>query len=160
MGISYKVVVQLRLTLGKMSERHLGSYAESGSVGSSRGSTWREQRHKRCEDRDREQEEEQFGLREGSYQTHQTISGASGHGQFDERDEELERLHRLVRDLGLEARGGHWRRDRDNRERRSDSEGNRYGAGSSQSGFHRCQDRSHSRESHRRRDCSHSQESR
>ena len=39
-GISYKVVVQLRLTLGKMFERHLGSFAESGSVGSSRGSTW------------------------------------------------------------------------------------------------------------------------
>ena len=37
---------------GKMSERRSGSYVESGFVGSSRGSTWREQRHKRCEDRD------------------------------------------------------------------------------------------------------------
>ena len=52
-------------------------------------------------------------LGEGSYQTHLTISGASGHGQFDERDEELERLRRLVRDLELEARGGHQRMDRD-----------------------------------------------
>ena len=97
-----------------MSERRSGSYAESGSIGSSRGSTWREQRHKRREDRDREQEEEYSGLGEGSYQTNRTISGASGHGQLDERDEELERLHRLVIDLELEARGGQRRRDRDN----------------------------------------------
>ena len=76
-------------------------------MGSSRGSTWREQRHKRCEDRDRKQEEERSGLREGSYQTHRTISGALGHGQFDERDKELERLRKLVRDLELEARGRH-----------------------------------------------------
>ena len=42
------------------------------------------------------------------------ILEASGHGQLDERDEELERLHRLVIDLELEARGGQRRRDRDN----------------------------------------------
>ena len=88
-----------------MFERRLGSYAKSGSMGSSRGSTWREQRHKRREDRDREQEEEWSGLGEGSYQTHQIVSGASGLRQFDERDEELKRLRRLVRDLELEARG-------------------------------------------------------
>ena len=61
-----------------MSERHSGGHAESGSVGSSRGSTWRERRHKRREDRECEQEEEQSGLGDGSYQTHRTISGASG----------------------------------------------------------------------------------
>ena len=35
---------------------------------------------KRCEDRDCEQEEERSGLGERSYQKHQTMSGASGHG--------------------------------------------------------------------------------
>ena len=44
---------------------------------------------------------------------HRTISGASGHRQFNKKDEELERLHRLVRDLELEVRGEHQRRDRD-----------------------------------------------
>ena len=39
--------------------------------------------------------------------------GALGHRQFDERDEELNRLHRLVRDLELEARGRHRRIHRD-----------------------------------------------
>ena len=47
------------------------------------------------------------GLGKGSYQTHRTMSGASGHGQFDERDKELERLRRLMRDLELEVKGGH-----------------------------------------------------
>ena len=102
---------RLRLTLGKMSERRSGSYVESDSMGSSRGSTWREQWHKRCEDRDREQEEKRSGLGEGSYQTHRTVSGASGLRQFDERDEELKRLRRLVRDLELEARGRCQKRD-------------------------------------------------
>ena len=71
---------------GKMSEGRLGGHAENGSVGSSQGSTWREQRQKRHEDREREKEEEQSDLREGSYQTHQMISGTSGHGQFEEKD--------------------------------------------------------------------------
>ena len=93
--------------------RRSGSHAKSDLVGSSRGSTWQERRLKRCEDREREQEKEQFGLGEGSYQMHRTISSASGHGQFDERDEELEQLCKLVRDLELEARGGHQRRDQD-----------------------------------------------
>ena len=108
-------MVQLRLKLGKMSERCSGSYAKSGSVGSSRRSTWREQRHKRREDKDRGQEEERSGLGEGSYQTHQTMSSASGHKQFNERDEELEQLHRLVRDLKVEAKGRNQRGDRGNR---------------------------------------------
>ena len=107
MGISYEAVVRLRLALEKMSERCSGSHAESGLVGFSQGSTWREQRHKRHENRNCGQEEEQFDLGEWSYQTYRTMSGASGHGQYDERDEELERLRKLVRNLELEARGGH-----------------------------------------------------
>ena len=107
MGISYKAVVRLRLTHEKMFVGHSGGHIESGSMGSSRESTWWERRHKRREDREREREEEQSGLGEGLYQTHLTISGASGHGQFDERDPELKRLCKLVRDLELEARGRH-----------------------------------------------------
>ena len=76
-------------------------------MGSSQDSTWRERRQKRREDRERERREEESGLGEGSDQTHRTMSGASGHGQFDERDQELERLRRLVRDLELEARSWH-----------------------------------------------------
>ena len=100
----------------EMSEGHSGSYVESAFGGSSRGSTWWERRHKRREDRDREREEERSSLGEGLYQTHQTMSGASRHRQFDERDEELEWLCRLVRDLELEARGRHWRKGRNNGE--------------------------------------------
>ena len=114
MEISYEIMIQLRLTLGKMSKRRSRSYTESGLVGSSRGSTWREQRHKRHEDRNRGQKEEQSSLGEGLYQTHRTMFGASEYGQYDETDEELEWLRRLVRDLELEARGGHQRRDQDN----------------------------------------------
>ena len=88
-----------------------GGHAKSGSVGSSQESTWRERRQKRCEDRERKREEEESGLREGSYQTHRTISGASRHGQFNERNQELEQLRRLVRDLDFEARGRRQRRD-------------------------------------------------
>ena len=50
-----------------------------------------------------------------------TISRASGHGQFEERDQKVEQLRKLVRDLELEARGRHQRRDRDNREIRDGS---------------------------------------
>ena len=100
-------MVRLRLTLKKMSEKRSASYVESGSVGSSRGSTWWEQRHKRHSDRDYEQKEEQSGHREGSYQTYRTILGVLQHGKFDERDEEMERLRRLVRDLELEVKGRH-----------------------------------------------------
>ena len=106
-------MVRLRHMLGKMSDRRSGSHAESDSMGSSWGSTWRERRLKRCEDRECEREDEQFGLEEGLYQMHRTISGASRHRQFDKRDEELERLHKLVRHLELEVRGEHQRRDRD-----------------------------------------------
>ena len=36
---------------------------------------------------------------------YRSMSGASGHECFDRKDEEHDRLHRLVRDLELEARG-------------------------------------------------------
>jgi len=49
---------------------------------------------------------------------YRTMSDASGRNHFDRRDEELEqrdeeldRLHRLVRDLELEAKGRCRRRD-------------------------------------------------
>jgi len=127
---------------GKMSEGRSGSYAESGSGRSSRGSTLRERRQKRREDREHEQEEEHSGLGEGSYQTHQTISGASRRGSFDEKDEELERFCRLVRDLKLEARGRCRRRDREERAEGLASVGGHDGEGSHQSSSHRHWDRS------------------
>ena len=65
----------------------------------------------------------------------------------------------MVRDLKLEAKGGHRRKDRDNQEGGSDSGGNCYGVRSNQSGSRQRQDRSHSWESRQRRDCSHSLES-
>ena len=123
MGISYKAVVRLRLTCEKISEGRSRGHAERVFVGSSRESTWRERRHKRCKDRECKREEEQSGLGEGSYQTHRTIPSALGHRQFDERDQELKCLCRLVRDLELEARGRRQRRDRNDREMRDGSEG-------------------------------------
>ena len=107
-----------------MSEGCLGGQAESGSVGFSRDSTWRERRQKMHEDRERGRGEEESGLGEGSDQTHRTMSGASGHEQRDERDQKLEWLRRLVRDLELEAKGWQQRRDRGNQERRDGSVGN------------------------------------
>ena len=91
----------------EMSERRSGDQAENGSIGSSRGSTWRERRQKRHEDREHVRGEEEFGLGKGSDQTHRTMSSTSRHGQRDGKDRELERLCRLVMDLKLEARG--WR---------------------------------------------------
>ena len=46
----------------------------------------------------------------------------------------MELLHRLVRDLELEARDRRQRKDQNNRERRDDNVGDRYGRESSQSG--------------------------
>ena len=108
-----------------MSERHSGGRAESGFVGSSWGSTWRERRQKRHEDREHLRGEEESGLGEGSDQTRRLMSGVSGHRQYDDRDRELERLHRLVMDLELEARGRRQERDRHHRRRRNDSTGDR-----------------------------------
>ena len=87
-----------------MFEGYSGGHAESGFVGSSWGSTWRERRQKRHEDREREREEEQSGLGEGSYQTLQTVSSTMGYKQYEERDQEVERLRRLGRDFELEVR--------------------------------------------------------
>jgi len=88
-----------------MSKGRLGGQSASGSIGSSRGSTWRERRQKKREDRECVRGEEESGLGEGSDQTHRTMSRASGHGQRDGRDRELEWLRRLVMDLKLEAGG-------------------------------------------------------
>ena len=93
-----------------------GSYAESGFGRSYWGSTQRERRQKRREDR--EYEEGQFGLGEGSFQTYRTMFDASGRNLFNKRDEELEqrdkeleRLRRLVRDLELQVKDRCQRRD-------------------------------------------------
>ena len=95
----------------KMSGRQLRSYVESGSGGSSRGSSCQERRQKRHEDRKYEQGEEQSDLGEGSFQIHRTVSGTSRHEHFDRRDEELERLRRLVKDLELKAKGRRQKRN-------------------------------------------------
>ena len=143
-----------------MSERHSGGRAESGSVGSSRGSTWRERRQKRCKDRERLRGEEESGLGEGSDQTRRMVSGVSGHRQYDDKNRELEQLCRLVMDLELEARGRRQERDHHHRQRRNDSTGDRGEESSSQSGTQRFQNRSPSQESDRRRNHSHSRETR
>ena len=116
-----------------MSRGQSGSYAENGSGRSFQGSTWQERRQKGREDREYE-EEWQFGLGEGLFQTYRTMSGASRHNRFDKRDEELkrkdeelERLRRLVRDLELEVRGRRQRRDHKERGEGSASVGGCYG---------------------------------
>ena len=114
-----------------MSEERSGGRAPSSSIGSSWGSMWRERRQKRQEDREYPRGEERSGLGEGSDQTHRTVSGVSAHRQYDDKDRELERLHRLVMDLELEARGRRQERDRHHRQRRNDSMGNRGEEGSS-----------------------------
>ena len=126
----------------EMSEGHSGGHAQSGSVGSFRGSTWRERRQKGREDRERLRGDIGSSLGEGSDQTRRTVLGVSGHRQFDDRDRELERLRRLVMDLELEARGRRQERDRHHRQRRNASTGNRGEEGSSQSGTQRFQNRS------------------
>ena len=107
-----------------MSGGQSGSYAESGSRRSSWGSTWRERRQKRHEDR--EDEEGQSSLCERSFQMYWMISGALGRNRFnrredelEQRDKELERLRSLVRDLELQARGMRQRRDHEGRGERS-----------------------------------------
>ena len=99
-----------------MSERHLGDHVETESVGSSRGSSWRERRQKEREDREYDQRKEMSDIGEGSYQTQRTVSSATGRRQKEERDKELERLHRLVRGLELEVRGRRRRGDKNDRQ--------------------------------------------
>ena len=117
----------------EMSEERSGGRAPSSSIGSSRGSTWRERRQKQQEDKEHPRGEERSRLGEGSDQTHGTVSGVSTYRQYDDRDRELERLHRLVMDLELEARGRLQERDRHHRQRRNDSTGDRREESSSQS---------------------------
>lgn len=132
-----------------MSEERSGGHVPSNSAGSSRGSTWRERRQKRLEDREHPRGEERSGLGEGSAQTHRTISSVSAHRQYDDRDRELERLRRLVMDLELEARGRRHERNHNPQPRR-----NRGEEGSSRSVTQQYRDRSRSQESHRLRFCS------
>ena len=75
------------------------------------------------------------------------MSGALGRNCFDKRDEELGHrdeelkcLHRLVRDLELEARGRRWRWDHEEQGEGLASVGGHRGVGSHQSGSHRHQD--------------------
>ena len=124
-------------------------------MGSSGESTWRERRHKKRKDKENEREEERSSLGEGSYQT---LSGASGYAQFDERDKELKLLRRLVRDLELKARGRHQKRDRDNRARGSISGGEHHGTGSNRSDSRQHRDLSNSQESRRHQEHSRSRE--
>ena len=119
-----------------MSERHSRSYAESGSRGSSWGSSWQERSYKKDEDPRYEQAEEHFGPEEGSFQTYRSMSGASVHECFDRRDEELKRLRRLVRDLEIEARGRRRRRNHEKHANGSTSIGSSHGKASHQSGSH------------------------
>ena len=118
----------------EMSEERSRGRASSNSIGSSRGSTLRERRQKRWEDREHPRGEERSGLGEGSDQTHRTVLGVSAHRQYDDRDRELERLRRLVMDLELEARGRRQERNRNFRQRRNWGE-----EGSSRSGTQRFQ---------------------
>ena len=125
---------------GKMFGGHSGR--------SSQGSTRQERRQKQREDREYE-EQRQSELGEGSFQTYQTMSSTLGRNCFDRRDEVLEKrdedlkhLHRLVRDLELEARGRHRRKDHEKRREGSASMGGHHGAGSHQFGSHHHQDRS------------------
>ena len=55
------IVTQTR----EMSEGHTGGQAESGSTGSSRGSSWRGRRQKRCEDRERVQAKKNLAWERG-----------------------------------------------------------------------------------------------
>ena len=64
----------------EMSEGRSGVRAQSGFVGSSWGSTWRERRQKGREDRERLRGEEDSGLGEKSNQIRRMVSGVSGHG--------------------------------------------------------------------------------
>ena len=97
-------------------------------------------RHKRDEDRRYKQAKEHSGPEEGLFQTYWSMSRASRHKRFDKRDKELECLHRLVRDLKLEARGRCRRRNRKKHAEGSASIGSSHGEASYQSDSHRHRD--------------------
>ena len=140
MGISYVAVVLprfirakcLRDTLGVMPKVALGDL-----LGDPLG---RKESRRGAKTRSMAKRKSSLVLGKGSFQTHWTLSGASGHDRFDRRDEELERLRRLVRDLELEARGMHRKRDRDERAEGSASVEGGYGEVPHQSSSHRHQD--------------------
>ena len=138
-----------------MSESHSGDHAGTGSVGSSRESSWRERRQKERKDRGHDQQEVISGTGEGSYQTQRTVSGATGRRQREKWDEELERLRKLVRGLELEVRGRRRRGDKNDRQQEVGIGENRYGERSNQSGPRLRRSRSHSQEFHQYQDRSH-----
>lgn len=142
MGISYSAIVQLRLICLSMSDHRLMRYAESGSEGSSRGSSWRERQYKRNEDQRHEWYEERSSSGEGSSQTYQLSFEVPTQEQHDRRDQELEHLHRMVRDLELEVWGRCQSRDRDEFPERSKSVKGSHGEASHQFGSRRSRDRS------------------
>ena len=88
-----------------MSEGCSGGHAKSGSVGSSRGSTWGNKDIKDAKTRSVNERRNSLALERGHIKHTEQYQAPQGHGQFEKRDEEVERLHRLVRDLELEARG-------------------------------------------------------
>ena len=136
MGISYVAVVLPRFTQGKclkvsqgvMLKVVLGDLLED-LLGEKEGK-------KMCEDREHEQEEEHFSHGERSFQTHRTLSGASGREHFDKKDKELKHLRRLVMDLELEARGRCRERDHEEHAEGSTSMGGHYRERSHQFGSH------------------------
>ena len=97
-------------------------------------------RHKRDEDQRYKKEEEHSSPGEGLFQAYQSMLDASGHERFDRKDEELERLHRLVKDLKLEARGRCQRRNREEHTEGLASVGSSHIEAPHQSGSHRHQD--------------------
>ena len=103
-GISYKAVVWQGLKQGENVRRTFRKSCRERIRWVLSRSTWWERRQKRLEDRECEREEEQSGLREGSYQTLQTVSGTTKHEQHEERDREIEWLCKLMRDCELEVR--------------------------------------------------------
>lgn len=126
----------------KMFDHRLASYTASGFGGFSQGSSWRERRYKRNEDRRWERDGEQSSSGEGSSRTYQIVSGISEHEHRDRRDQEIERLRRMVRNLEIEVRGICRRRNRDEHAEGSVSIGGSHGEASRQSSSHWSRDRS------------------
>ena len=70
-------------------------------------------RHKRNENRRYDWNGEHSGSGEGSSQTYRSTSKIPKQKHRDRRDQELECLHKLVRDLELEVRNRHQKRNHD-----------------------------------------------
>ena len=125
-----------------MSDHHSASYANNGSGGLYRSSSWQERRHKRNEDRRHKQDGECSSSGEGSSQTYRSTSKVLEQEHHDKRDQALEHLYRLVRDLELEVCGRHRRMNRDESSEGSISDRDSHGEVSHQSGSHWSRERS------------------